>query len=169
MSDPVYIVGVDPGVTTGICVIEIWDGKWRLLKRMTVDDVRDGGGLCALATSVTWSLLNYVPAAMAMEQMMAYKTSAQEKAEAQGVIRLAAYQRQIPMHTYAPTMIRTLVVGSGCAKASDIAKVTRELTGITHAKKGEAFDKHQQDALAAALCCALKEGYLNILEPQEAP
>jgi hypothetical protein len=58
------------------------------------------------------------------------------------------------------------VIGGGRATSGDIGDVTRHLTGIAKGTR-PGFDEHQQDALVVALCCALREGYLTILEPQE--
>jgi Holliday junction resolvasome RuvABC endonuclease subunit len=166
---PNYIVGVDPGVTTGICVVRIEDGKWKLVDRDTVLNVRAGESLSdlydVLKFKLEWFQCNDV--VVAMEVMQAYMSSAQEKSQAQGVVMLAAYRAGVVLHTYSPTTIRALVVGSGRAKAADVSQATRALTGIAHPKKGEAFNVHQQDALASALCCALEEEYLPILRPQE--
>ena len=172
LSDPVVIVGVDPGVTTGIAVILVHRkaNRWELMLRSEVGDVRDGGGLYNLLCRVRALLHSdhrYPVAACAMEQLLSYTNSAQEKAEAQGIIRAAVYAEMVTLHCYAPTSIRATAVGSGRAKAGDVAKVMRDMAGLQRTKKGEAFSVHQQDALAAALCCAVGEGFLKSLEPQE--
>jgi hypothetical protein len=88
VSRPTIIIGVDPGVTSGVCVIGIVDGKWRLERRESVKDVRDGAGLadlrCALGLKLDFP--DGVVTAVAMEELRAYMTSAQEKCEAQGVV-----------------------------------------------------------------------------------
>jgi Holliday junction resolvasome RuvABC endonuclease subunit len=172
MPDPVkvgLIVGVDPGKVTGLAVIkvDVPKSKWELVMR------EDGAGLWQLYTKLL-ALMQTTYAGMApvlalsMEQLMAYKIAAQEKAEAQGITRLSAYVCRVPIYTYAPTTVRSIVVGSGKAKASDIAAALRTLAGLERTKKGEAFTPHQQDALAAALCCAVKESWLKSIAPQEA-
>lgn len=165
----VYVMGVDPGVVTGIVVIKVdrQRKEWALVERTEVPDVRDGGGLYDLNRAVRSRLSDSDKGfyGVAMEQLMAYTNSAQEKAEAQGVVRLSAYEARVPLYNYAPTTVRAIVVGSGKAKASDITKVARELTGLRHAPKGRPFSVHQQDALAVALCCALKEDLLKVLAP----
>ena len=171
MSDArfLHVLGVDPGVTTGLVVIKVdrQRSKWALISRTTIEDVRDGAGLYYLNRAVRSIVGDHTDAyfGIAMEQLMAFKTSAQEKSEAQGVVRLAAYECRSTLYTYAPNTVRSIVVGSGKAKASDIQKVTRELTGLTNPPKGKAFNVHQQDALAAALCCCVKEDLLKMIEP----
>lgn len=172
VTNNVIIIGVDPGINTGIVAIEVdrKANRWHLVGRFNMPDVSDGGGLMRLYTWLRSYIHNeheFPIAAVGMEQMMAYMTSAQEKAEAQAAVRMAAYAEMVTLHTYAPTSVRSTVVGSGRAKESDVAKVTRQLLGVTRTKKGEAFNKHQQDALAVALCCAVREGILQSIEPQE--
>jgi Holliday junction resolvasome RuvABC endonuclease subunit len=162
-------MGVDPGVTTGVCVIRVESGKWWLTYRGQVEDVRDKYGLGHLYSELHALYRTDQLDIVAMEQLMAYVRNAQEKAEAQGVVKLFAGQASVVMSCYPPATIRALVVGSGKAKESDVRAVLRHVTGLTRCKKGQAFTPHQQDALAVALCCALKEDLLNVIEPQQPP
>jgi Holliday junction resolvasome RuvABC endonuclease subunit len=174
-ADPILVMGVDPGKTTGWVVIKVYrkNNKWELLERGEVASVEDGAGLhmldVMLRAKITTNRAEDIPvAAVAMEQLMAYTNTAQEKAEAQGIVRLSAYMAMVTLYTYAPTTIRAVVVGSGKAKASDVAQVTRRLADLGRTKRGESFTPHQQDALAAALCCCLKEDFLRTLESTDA-
>jgi Holliday junction resolvasome RuvABC endonuclease subunit len=169
-ADPIIIVGVDPGKTTGIVVIEvnIKANRWKLLDRAAYGPTTDGATLAALLVRLRVKMRdqNTVVAKCAMEQLMAYTNSAQEKAEAQAIVRLAAHYENVTMQTYSPTTVRAMVVGHGHAKESDIKVALRQHLGLERAKKGEGWQTHDYDALAVALCCAVQEEFLKSIQPQ---
>ena len=166
------VIGVDPGKTTGICVIRVNTKKqtWQLLSREEIGGMEDADRLHTLSCRLhmlCYRTPNEVTlGAVAMEYLQAHKQySHQEKAEAQGVIRLTAYETGAFMSLYAPTTIRKVVTGRGDAKAGDISRVLRDLTGLQNPRPG--FTAHQQDALAVALCYAMLDGRLNKLKPAQ--
>ena len=170
-ADPIIIVGVDPGKTTAVSVIEvnIKANRWKLRERAAYGPVTDGASLAELLVRLRVKMRDQeLPVAKcAMEQLMAYTTSAQEKAEAQGIVRLAAHYENVTMQTYSPTTVRAMVVGHGHAKESDIKVALRQHLGLERAKKGEGWQTHDYDALAVALCCAVQEEFLKSIQPQE--
>lgn len=105
---------------------------------------------------------------IAMELMLAYKqASADEKVEAQAIVKLVAEQSETGLHLYAPGTIRSAVMGTGNATPAQIKATMRHLLGLGKTcRKGEAFTVHQQDAAAVALCHLVCSGGLRILRPQ---
>lgn len=158
-----YILGVDPGVTVGFALLQCDDDGWLLDERW----------------EVRWSTLDYLYEqvqlrvddlcdVVVMERMLAYKqASADEKVEAQAIVKLVAEQLDKPLYLYAPGTIRSAVVGTGKATPAQIKATMRFLLNLPKvSKRGEAFTVHQQDAVAAALCYLVVDGGLKVLVPQ---
>jgi len=169
------VVGVDPGLTTGFAVVEVSCGGWSL--RMREDYRSDkifesrGEQLHAIFRRLHWFRDYFDPTGedgftLAMEEMLAYSSrSADEKVEAQAIVKLFSAMEPVTLVTYAPATVRSVVVSNSRATAGEVKGTMRYLCrmGKTN-KKGEAFTVHQQDALAVALCHALRGGALQILD-----
>ena len=164
------ILGVDPGLTVGLAIIEYREerGSWRCLKRWDYrPDVEDRGeALSRLATVVNTNIADYRCLAVAMEEMLAYRqASADEKVEAQAIVKLTAYQKRLPLHTYAPATVRSVVCGTGRADPKGVRDTLRFLLRMPkRAKKGEGLSPHQQDAVSVALCHLKQDAGLQVLD-----
>lgn len=153
MTDPILILGVDPGETTGLAMIE-WTpgGSWRLERRWEVPGSSKAwddslGELYHELRGIVGGVT-----AVAMEELLVSGIrSRKERPEAQGIIRLVAHLYRTPLNTYAPTTIRSCICGTGRADDAGVKATIRFLLGVPRSKKGEAFTSHQVDAVAVAL------------------
>jgi Holliday junction resolvasome RuvABC endonuclease subunit len=161
MSDSLYVLGVDPGETTGLAVLR-WSGAetWELLDRLEVrgtaemweDSLVDLYHELERVIQETCNPGDHEIAAIAMEELLVSGIhSRKERPEAQGIIRLVARLRGIPLRTYAPSTIRSCICGTGRADDAGVKATIRFLLGIQRAKRGEALSSHQVDAIAVAL------------------
>lgn len=157
------ILGVDPGVTTGFALLSSDGENWRLERRWELRWKTLG----ELYNELLETGLDGVDE-VAMELMLAYKqASADEKVEAQAIVKLLAEQSNKPLHLYAPGTIRSAVMGTGKATPAQIKATMRHMLGMGKTSKpGHAFTEHQQDAVAVALCHLVCSGGLRILRPQ---
>jgi len=173
----VKILAVDPGITTGLALIEYHEarGSWTCLGRW---DLRPDTEERRQALSVLFGELyetthndgSVEPATVdviVMEELLAYrKTSADEKVEAQAIVKLLSYDcGPIPLVTYAPATVRSAVCGTGRADEKGVRDTLRFLLRMPkRAKKGEALSPHQQDAVAVALCHLRLGAGLQVLD-----
>jgi len=154
------ILGVDPGVTTGLALL-VWDPgtAWQCLRRWEIrpDEENRGRQLLALEEELRGALQAaqaHGEATIAMEEMLSFRThSADEKVEAQAVVKLLAARLGIELHTHAPATIRSVVCQQGRADDSTIRNTVRFLLRLPkRARPGQALSPHQIDAVCVALC-----------------
>jgi len=168
------ILGIDPGITTGLALLSFDDEGWQLDRRWELRPETEtrGEALSSLYGELYQVCFEDqqepVVSGIAMEAFLAYGTNtAEEKIEAQAVIKLFAYDCKVPLHTYAPVTVRSAVIGSGRATPAQIKATMRHLLGLGKtSKRGEAFTDHQCDAVAVTLCHLVCSGELQILRPQ---
>jgi crossover junction endodeoxyribonuclease RuvC len=164
------ILALDPGITTGLALVHVLSGStWVLDHRCDLRPQGEtrGAELSELLETLRAEINMYSVAVIAMEEMLSYggQSSADEKVESQAIIKLVAWQEGVPLVTYAPTTIRSAVVGSGRATPKDISTTLRFMLRMGRtSKKGEAFSPHQADAVSVALCHALRSGALQVLD-----
>lgn len=161
----VYIVGIDPGKTTGLVVIEADENGWSLISRADIapdEDIERGRNLWKLHDEIGTQITTYKADVVAMEELLAYRqATADEKVEAQAVVAMAAYRARVPLITYAPVTIRSTICRDGRADVQTITKTLRYLARLPkQSKRGEAWSAHQYDALAVALCHVARSGYV---------
>ena len=156
------IVGVDPGKTTGIAVIEADERGWHLCARYdrTPEGEMRGEQLANLRTGIGLEIRR--ADAVAMEEMLAYRqATADEKVEAQAVVKLTAWERRVPLVTYAPATVRSVICRDGRADVRTIRETLRFLVRAPKtSKKGQGWSHHQYDALAVALCHLARSGFV---------
>lgn len=167
------ILGVDPGETTGLVVIDADDRGWTLLLRQEIaptEQAERGHDLWKLHSVVSEAVTEYEVEAVAMEEMLAYRqATADEKVEAQAVVKMVACRLGVPLVTYAPSTVRQTICRDGRADPQTITKTLRFLLRAPKkARRGEAWSPHQYDALAVALCHMVCIGYL-IRQCKETP
>jgi Holliday junction resolvasome RuvABC endonuclease subunit len=160
----VIVLGIDPGVTTGLCILTCDGEDWHLERRWeyrweTVYDLY-------LHLQETVEALS--DPVLAMELMLSYgANTADEKVEAQTIVKLLAQQRGHFLATYAPATVRSSVCGTGRSTPAQIKATMRHFLDLPKvSKRGEAFTVHQQDAAAVALCYLVCSGSLRVLRPQ---
>jgi len=150
------VLGVDAGMTTGLCIIEM-DGpeSWRCTRRWQIEKDEDRGhALGILYAELSDLFWDTVFDAVVMEYYQAYgQNTAEEKIEAQAIVRLSCYQHGLKLYTYPPVTIRSMTVGNSRAKEAQIKAQVKYYLGMEgRAAPGEALSNHQADAILAALC-----------------
>lgn len=153
------ILGIDPGKTTGLVIIEIEGTSWRLIERLDVPPYGEDNQWLLDLYTVLYPRLESVDVAV-MEQMLSYRNAtADEKMEAQGVIKFACAQVGCPLITYAPVTVRSTICCDGHADERSIRRTLRFLLNLPErTKPGEGWSAHQYDALAVALCHLVRTG-----------
>ena len=154
------IVGVDPGKTTGVALLDAIDDGWTLVGRWDVapEGVTRGEQLYQLHGILTE--MCRPGDVVVMEEMLAYRqATADEKVEAQAIVKLVAFERARDFVTYAPATIRSVICRDGRADERTIRETLRFLTRSPKtAKRGQGWSAHQYDALAVALCHLARTG-----------
>lgn len=163
------ILGIDPGTaTTGYGVITT-DGQihkvidWGLIE--TSKKNPSGKRLEKIYDEILRLLKIYSPDIFVIEKVF-FATNAKTAiavGQAQGVLLLAAAQDKLRVAEYAPGMIKKLITGNGRATKKEIQKAVRKILGnkVKSKKKSRTHFDNCADALAVALCHAMKEGEKN--------
>ena len=159
------IVGVDPGKTTGLVVVQADDSGWCLLQRSDItpgEQSERGHDLWELHDAVGSAITEHSADVVIMEELLAYRqATADEKVEAQAAVIMAAYRLGAPLLTYAPVTVRATICRDGRADPQTITKTLRFLARLPkQSKRGEAWSAHQYDALAVALCHVARSNYV---------
>ena len=163
------VLGVDPGVTVGLCLLEAEDDEWRCLRRWQFrSSHHDRGHALDDLTNQLWDTLNEhnTIEAVAMEAFKSYgKNSAAEKVEAEAIIKLFAHQARLPLCEYAPGTVRSVICGNGKASSASIGQTVRYLLRLPKvAKRGFALTEHQKDAFSVALTHLMRQGAISVLD-----
>lgn len=150
------IVGIDPGKTTGMAIVDANSQGWRLVSRTDIPPAEAIRGVQLLQLYETLAAALSAADVCVMEEMLAYgKNSADEKVEAQAITKLAAAVVDTPLVTYAPATVRSVICRDGRADEKAIRDTLRFLARAPKtSKKGQGWGAgaHQYDALAVALC-----------------
>ena len=170
-SEPLAVLGVDPGVSTGLAVLTWTPGRsWQCTRRLDVrPEVEDRGHQLLELEEELRGMLQLAMAegevTIAMEEMLSFRAhSADEKVEAQAVVKLLAARLGIPLRTYAPATIRSVVCQQGRADDATIRNTVRFLLRMPkRARAGESLTPHQQDAVCVALCELVQGQGMSIL------
>ena len=103
-----------------------------------------------LYRAVSAAIAEHRPEALAVESLMWGKNagSAMGVARATGVVLLAAAERNIPVHEYAPLEVKMAVTGSGAAAKQDVRRALERLHGLVNVPR----EPDAADAVAVALC-----------------
>lgn len=96
----------------------------------------------------------YAPDAVALEagfSALNVKT-ALRLAEVRGVVILAAEQKHVPVHSYAPREVKASVAGHGHAGKEQVQHMVGVLLGLRDTSAARGLGTDAADALAVALC-----------------
>jgi crossover junction endodeoxyribonuclease RuvC len=148
------VIGVDPGMaSTGIAAV-VANGSDRSVAQAatirTAADLPEAERVLALHRALGEALDQHRPEAVAVESLMWGRNagSAMAVARASGVILLAAAQRGIPVHEYAPLEVKMAVTGNGSAAKQDVRRALERLHGLNDVPS----QPDAADAVAVALC-----------------
>ena len=147
------VIGVDPGSRAcgyGIvenkngCLNYITSGTIVLKPSLTLPE-----RLQIIYSNLTETISEFAPDYMSIEEMFFAKNakSAIKLGQARGVALLAAANKGIEVHEYAPTKVKLAITGSGRAKKFELQKMISYILGIDDIQQTDA-----SDAIAIALC-----------------
>ncbi len=156
------ILAVDPSLRgTGFAILVREGGKMRCPHYAVIRNspkLLHSGCLVAIHAQLGDAIAQFSPEAMAIESVIYVQSypTAITLGSARGAALLAAAQRGIPIHEYAPRRVKQAVVGRGGAQKSQVAFMVRALLGMTVTPPPDAADAiaigitHFQSADAAA-------------------
>ncbi|HEX7151880.1 MAG TPA: crossover junction endodeoxyribonuclease RuvC [Thermoanaerobaculia bacterium] len=155
------ILGVDPGsITTGYGVIDYEKGRLALVEQGSIHTVRGAelpARLSRIHEELSLVIVRTRPEVVAVETPFAGQNvrSLIQLAHARGVVLLAASSAKLGVFEYAPSSVKSAVVGYGRAEKEQVAKMVRMLIpGCAALKMGA----DAADALAIAICHAHTAG-----------
>lgn len=156
------ILAVDPSLRgTGFAILEREAGKPRCLHFGVIKNnprLLHSGCLVAIHGQLGDAIARFSPQAMAIESVIYVQSypTAITLGSARGAALLAAAQRGLPIHEYAPRRVKQAVVGRGGAQKAQVAFMVRALLGMTVTPPPDAADAiaigltHFQSADAAS-------------------
>lgn len=150
------IVGLDPGSwCTGYGVLAAESGELRCLLSGCIRPPRGAGlaaRLYALHQGLHALLAEVAADAVAMEECFigCHARPALVLGHARGALIVAALARNVPVHEYAPRLVKLSVTGAGGASKEQVRAMVCRLAAGTRADAG--YD--ETDALAVAICHA---------------
>ena len=157
------MLGVDPGMaSTGLAAVSR-DGP-TLVEAATVRtpaDALEADRLLALHRALGELLDRHRPESMSIERLMWGRNvgSAMMVARASGVVLLAAAERGIPVHEYAPLEVKMAIAGSGTAGKTDVRRALQRIHRLADVPK----QPDAADAVAVAMCHLLRSPALTRL------
>ncbi|MEN9337943.1 MAG: crossover junction endodeoxyribonuclease RuvC, crossover junction endodeoxyribonuclease RuvC [Candidatus Parcubacteria bacterium] len=154
MTNPVRIIGVDPGFDRlGIAVIEKTGNKEVLLFSACITTSKQDTfveRLTHVASSFIDVLQTYSPHELALEKLFFAKnqTTAINVAEVRGVLLYLAHTHHLLIAEYSPPEIKVAVTGYGKATKQDIAMMVPKILSVN---MGDKKMDDELDAIAIAL------------------
>lgn len=150
------IFGVDPGLTRcgwGLVRSDLKVAEYGLLTSSAGADPRDRVGQIAadLASIIDSKQPNFI----AIERVFAQQNlrSVMGVAQISGALLAIAYQREIPVHFFTPTEVKSTVAGSGRASKDQVGQMVAATLSLATVPK----PADVADALAVAVC-AIRKG-----------
>ncbi len=158
------VIGIDPGLASvGYGVVAESGGALRHIAHGCITTSPDQVSGCRLRVIHDRLIDEYAPVACGIEDLYFFKnvTSALPVAEARGVIKLAFFERSVPLSEFTPNAIKKAVTGTARADKNQVQEMVRVLLGLDAIPKPD----HAADALAAAICRMHSEGPAGIVMP----
>lgn len=154
---PHRILGIDPGIgATGYAVLDEREGgQFTLVQSGEIKTVARApfpARLKCIFDRLLQVIIISRPGAVALEDTFHAKNfkSALKLGQAKGVALLAAETHALPIFEYAPTAIKTAVVGYGRATKDQVQRMVSQVLEVPKHIKSE----HEADAVAIAICHA---------------
>ena len=148
------IMGVDPGTReAGYGIVEAIGSRLVFVDCGSLRAKRSDPVPARLRTifeGLERVIVDFAPEVMSIEEVFYGKNvaSALRMGEGRGVALLAAALHDIPVHEYAPAVVKRAVAGSGRAGKEQIQEMVRVLLGLPEPPRPD----HAADALAMAIC-----------------
>ena len=164
------ILGIDPGSRrTGWGVIDSRDDRHQLVAAGVIQAMQSGQDtafperLRVIFSELDALIRQWLPTEVAVEQVFMSRNadSALKLGQARGAAICAAVQHDLPVHEYAPRLIKQALVGKGGADKAQVQHMVRVILAI-----GEPLQEDAADALAAAICHAHSTRTQGILRQQ---
>lgn len=158
------ILGIDPGTATvGYGMIKAKSGSFSVLDFgwiKTDKEEKVEKRLDQIYREVLSLLKTHEPDVLAVERLFFYSNqkTAMRVSQAHGVIMLAAARRKTKVAEYAPGEIKKRISGNGRADKNEMKKAVRSLLPVRSPKRKKTHFDDVADALAVAICHALKNG-----------
>lgn len=146
MDSDEVLLAVDPSLRgTGFAVLQRSAGRVRCLHFDVIKNAPKltvAGCLLQIHTRLTDTIVRFQPSAMAVESVIYVQSfpTAITLGSARGAVLLAAAQRGLPIHEYAPRRVKQAVVGTGAAQKTQVAFMVRTLLGLTVTPPPDAAD-----------------------------
>ena len=157
------ILGIDPGTaTTGYGVIQTGPkASYTLIDYGLVETTKDqprGARLKLIHTGISEIIAKHAPEVVAIERLFFATNALTAIAVGQviGVILLAVQDHALPVFDYTPMQVKLYVGGHGKADKSVIKKQIWKLFHIKAKKGHQTHFDNSADALAIAVCHAIK-------------
>lgn len=152
MSSETLILGVDPGSRCmGYGLVQERSGVLTLVTAGAVQPKEElmSQRLGLMYQAIVDLLQEYHPHAVAVEEVFLGRNqaSALKLGQARGAVLAACGVQGIPVHGYAPTLIKKSLVGVGRADKDQVSFMVGQLLGVRPQWKQDTGD-----ALAAAIC-----------------
>lgn len=167
------ILGIDPGTATiGVGLIESDNNKIEAIDFGWIETPKENGSgerLLQIYNETRMLIQKHRPDILAIERLFFFinAKTAMSVAESMGVIKLAAETEKIKVETFPPLQVKLTITGNGRANKQEIKKAVRAILKIHSPKKKKTHFDDLCDALAVALCCAIKQN--SILETKINP
>ena len=154
MADPLYILGIDPGLAnTGWGVIEVIGSRKRCVAYgcfSTSADEPIDQRLKKIHDGIVAVIERYHPTELGIESIY-FATNAKSAiatGQARGAALVAVASAGITVGEYTPLQIKQTVVGTGAADKTQVQYMVRAILGLDHEPRPD----HAADALGAAIC-----------------
>jgi crossover junction endodeoxyribonuclease RuvC len=140
------ILAVDPSLRgTGYAILEELGTRIRCLEYGVVRNpasLSQEGCLIAIHDRLKACVEKFLPTALAIEKVIYVQSFATAivLGSARGVAVLAAAQKGLSIHEYAPKRVKQAVVGRGAAGKDQVAFMIRALLGLTETPPSDAAD-----------------------------
>jgi crossover junction endodeoxyribonuclease RuvC len=146
LTNPSRVLAIDPSLrSTGYAVIEKVGTKMTALEYGTIKNAANllqTGCLVAIHERVRALIEKHQPECAAFESVIFVQSmkTAIVLGTARGAALLAAAQRGLTIHEYAPRRVKQGVVGHGGAQKGQVAFMVRALLGLTETPTSDAAD-----------------------------
>jgi crossover junction endodeoxyribonuclease RuvC len=146
------VLGVDPGSRVcGYAVVAVGPGRSCLYVEcgvLTSAHRAPEARLGEIARGLAEVIEELGPAGVAVEDVFSHRNprSALALAQARGAVLAVAGMRGLPVHSYAPALVKKTVTGRGRADKDQVARMVKALVGLASLPTADAAD-----ALAVAL------------------